>query len=152
MDGVLLIKKNKIRVLIVLADYYKDITDNLVSGAIEILEKEKIIYKIIKVPGALEIAQTIKFFHESKSESFDGFVALGCVIKGDTYHFEIVSNESARALSNLSINFSIPISNGILTTFNRHQALDRSKINKLNKGREAALACLSMIKIKNKIN
>ena len=74
------------------------------------------------------------------------------MIRGETYHFEIVSNESARSLSYLSIHFSIPIANGILTTFDKKQALERSDKNKLNKGKESALACLSMIKIRQKLN
>ena len=121
-------------------------------GAQEVFNKEKINYIIVRVPGALEIAQTIKFYFDSKLETYDGFLALGCVIKGDTYHFEIVSNESARSLSYLSIHFSIPIANGILTTFDKKQALERSDKNKLNKGKESALACLSMIKIRKKLN
>tara|TARA_B100001741_G_scaffold117927_1_gene97290 strand:- start:1259 stop:1702 length:444 start_codon:yes stop_codon:yes gene_type:complete len=147
-----LINEKKIKVLIVLADFYKNISNNLLCGAQEVFKKEKINYNIIRVPGALEIAQTIKFYFDSKLENYDGFLALGCVIKGDTYHFEIVSNESARSLSYLSIHFSIPIANGILTTFDKKQALERSDKNKLNKGKESALACLSMIKIRQKLN
>ena len=78
-------------------------------------------------------------------------MALGCVIRGETYHFEIVANESSRALTNLSINYSIPIGNGILTVLNKDQAIIRSDPNQLNKGADAALACLSLINIKNSI-
>ena len=149
--GAQLINNKKIKVLIVLADFYKDISNNLLSGSSEFFKREKVSFDIIRVPGALEIAQTIKFFYETKEIKYDGFLALGCVIKGDTYHFEVVANESARALSNLSIQFSIPIANGILTTYNKSQAIKRSESDMLNKGKESALACLSLIKIKQKL-
>ena len=141
-----------VKVLIIVADFYKDISNNLLFGASEFFKREKISFDVVTVPGALEIAQTIKFFYEKKEKQYDGFLALGCVIKGDTYHFEIVANESARSLSNLSIQFSIPIANGILTTYNKNQAIKRSESNVLNKGKESALACLSLIKIKQNLN
>ena len=137
----------RIKVLIVLADFYKEISKNLLDSVCEFFKKQNVEYDYVFVPGALEIAPTIKFNHDGKN-NYDGYVALGCVIKGETYHFEIVANESARALCTLSLNYSIPIGNGILTTYNKEQALVRSKASKLNKGKEAALACLSMIKIK----
>ena len=86
-----------------------------------------------------------------KTPFFDGFVALGCVIKGETYHFEIVAKESSRAITDLSINYSIPIGNGILTVSDKDQAIIRSDPKQLNKGADAALACLSLINIKNNI-
>ena len=104
----------KIKVLIVIADFYKDISNNLLDGAINFFNSNKIDFDVVRVPGALEISQTIKFYHESDI-NYDGYLALGCVIKGETYHFELVSNESASSLSKLSIQFSIPIGNGILT-------------------------------------
>ena len=145
--------KNK-KVLLVCSPYYKEITQNLVNGALEVLKLHCVQYKIIHVPGALEIAPSIKFFSEKSSQNifFDGFIALGCIIRGETYHFEIVSNESARALSNLSITHSMPIGNGILTVENKAQAIERSDPAKLNKGAGAALACLSLINHKNNIS
>ena len=145
-----MIKKKK--VLLVCSPYYKDITDNLVSGAVDILKSKSVDYKIINVPGALEVAPAIKLVLDKSITKplFDGYVALGCVIKGETYHFEIVANESARALTNLSLNHSIPIGNGILTVSNKEQAMKRSDPSQLNKGAGAALACLSLINIKNK--
>ena len=106
------------------------------------------------MPGALEIAPAIKLISDKslKKPIFDGYLALGCVIKGETYHFEIVANESSRALTDLSINYSIPIGNGILTVSNKDQAIKRSDPNQLNKGAGAALACLSLINIKNSID
>ena len=128
------------------------ITDNLIKE-LEILKSNSIDYEILYVPGALEIAPAIKLILDKsdKKSFFDGFVALGCIIKGETYHFEIVANESSRAITNLSVNNSIPIGNGILTVLNQDQAVKRSDPLKLNKGADAALACLSLIKIKDNI-
>ena len=145
--------KNR-KVLLVCSPYYKKITQNLLDGAIEVLKSNSVKYKIIDVPGALEIAPSIKIFSEklSQNDSFDGFIALGCIIRGETYHFEIVSNESARALTELSVRFSLLIGNGILTVENKDQAIERSDPTKLNKGAGAALACLSLINHKNNIS
>ena len=145
--------KNK-KVLLVCSPYYKKITQNLLDGAIEVLKSNSVKYKIIDVPGALEIAPSIKIFSEklSQNDFFDGFIALGCIIRGETYHFEIVSNESARALTELSVRYSLPIGNGILTVENKDQAIERSDPTKLNKGAGAALACLSLINHKNNIS
>ena len=99
---------NEKKVLLVCSPYYKDITNNLVNGATSILKSNSIDFKILYVPGALEIAPAIKLVLDKSLQKplFDGFVALGCVIRGETYHFEIVANESARALTNLSLNYS----------------------------------------------
>ena len=147
-----MIDKNKI--LLVCSPYYKDIASNLIKGASDLLESKSVDYKILNVPGALEVAPAIKFILDKslKNQLYDGYVALGCVIKGETYHFEIVANESSRALIDLSINYSIPIGNGILTVSNKDQAIRRSDPNQLNKGAGAALACLSLINIKNSIS
>ena len=142
------LKKN---ILLVCSPYYKEITDNLILGATEVLASKSINYKILYVPGALEITPAIKLAYEKSKENpyFDGFIALGCVIRGETYHFEIVSNVSARSLCDLSIKYSLPIGNGILTVENKNQALTRSDPKKLNKGAGAAFACLSLIDIKS---
>ena len=142
------------KVLLVCSPYYNDITQNLMKGAINVLRSNSVEYKIINVPGALEIAPSIKIYSEKSSKDilFDGFIALGCIIRGETYHFEIVSNESARALSELSITYSLPIGNGILTVENKEQAIKRSDPLRLNKGAGAALACLSLINHKNNIS
>ena len=144
----------KKKVLLVCSPYYKDITSNLVKGASDLLEANSVDYKILYVPGALEIAPAIKLVLDKYIQNpfFDGYVALGCVIKGETYHFEIVANESSRAITNLSINYSIPIGNGILTVSDKDQAIKRSDPNQMNKGAGAALACLSLINIKNSID
>ena len=141
------------KILLVCSPYYKDVTNNLIKGASDLLKSNSVDYNILNVPGALEVAPAIKLVLDKskKNPVFDGFVALGCVIKGETYHFEIVANESSRALTNLSINYSIPIGNGILTVSNKDQAIRRSDPNQLNKGADAALACLSLINIKNNV-
>ena len=143
----------KKKILLVCSPYYTDITNNLIKGASELLKSKSVDYEILNVPGALEVAPAIKLILDKSQQKpiFDGFVALGCVIRGETYHFEIVANESSRALTNLSINYSIPIGNGILTVLNKDQAIIRSDPNQLNKGADAALACLSLINIKNSI-
>ena len=137
----------KIKILIVSANFYKDISKNLLNGATNFFKQENIDFDHVIVPGALEISQTIKFYHDS-NKHYDGYLALGCVIRGETYHFELVSNESARSLTDLSIKYSIPIGNGILTTYNKEQALVRSDPLKLNKAKEAAFACLEMVNLK----
>ena len=143
----------KKKILLVCSPYYKDITDNLIIGASDLLKSKAIDYEILNVPGALEIAPAIKLISDKSQNKqlFDGFVALGCIIRGETYHFEIVANESSRALTYLSINYSIPIGNGILTVSNKDQAITRSDPNLLNKGAGAVKACLSLIDIRNSI-
>ena len=142
---------DKLNVLLVCSPYYKIITESLIKGASEVLNSKSVNFDIIYVPGALEIAPAIKLISTKKNKikSFDGFIALGCVIRGETYHFEIVANESARCLCELAIKDLLPIGNGILTVENEKQAFDRADPKKLNKGAGAALACLSLIEIKN---
>ena len=145
---------NKKKVLLVCSPYYQNITNNLIEGAIKVLKSYSVEYKILNVPGALEIAPAIKLVIDKsiKKPLFDGFVALGCIIRGETYHFEIVANESSRALTDLSLNYSIPIGNGILTVSNLDQAIKRSDPLQSDKGADAAMACISLINIKNDIN
>ena len=144
---------NKQKILIVCSPYYKDITSNLIKGASDFLKSKSVDYRVLNVPGALEIAPAIKLISDKsvKKPIFDGYLALGCVIRGETYHFEIVANESSRGLTDLSVNYSIPIGNGILTVSNKEQAIIRSDPNQLNKGAGAAQACLSLINIKKSI-
>ena len=146
------IKYKKGKVLIIVADYYKDISEGLIKGATEYLDsrldKEVFVgkgidceYHIQKVPGAFEIP----FFIDLNKDLFDGFIALGCIIRGETYHFEVISNEVTRKLMDLSIDIEKPIGFGILTCENIKQALERSDPNKGNKGAEAAKACVSLM-------
>ena len=136
------------KVLIIISKYYKDISENLLKSAEKLLKNKSIIYDIIEVPGALEIPQALNFngnLSKNKIFDYEGFIALGCIIKGETYHFEIVSNETNRALMDTALKFSYPLGNGIITAYNYDQALKRS----FDKGREAASACYALMKIKN---
>ncbi len=133
-------------ILIVAANFYQDIAYELVRGASEVLQENKRTYRVAVVPGALEIPPVISMAIESRE--FIGYIALGCVIRGETYHFEIVSQESARGLMDLSLAFQVPIANGILTVENEQQAWERAKITGKNKGGAAASACLELLKLK----
>ena len=137
-------------ICIIVSDYYKKISNGLELGAIKFCDQNSIIYKKFYVPGALEIGPAIKIISETK-HNFDGFVALGCVIKGETSHFDIVINESARAITNLSLDYSLIIGNGILTVENEQQAIERSNNNENNKGYHAVLAASKLIDLKDNI-
>ena len=137
-------------ICIVISDYYKKISNGLELGATKFCDQKSIIYEKFYVPGALEIGPAIKFISESK-HNFDGFVALGCVIRGETSHFDIVINESARAITNLSLDYSLIIGNGILTVENKEQAIERSNNDENNKGYHAALASSKLIDLKGNI-
>ncbi|MBU6444639.1 MAG: 6,7-dimethyl-8-ribityllumazine synthase [Alphaproteobacteria bacterium] len=135
-------------VLIVEARYYAHISDLLLDGATAALEKAGAQFERLAVPGALEIPAAIAFAAragEGAGKNFDGFVALGCVIRGETYHFEIVAGESARGLTDLGIDHGLCIGNGILTVETEEQALRRADRTGLDKGGDAARACLSLI-------
>ncbi len=137
------------KILLVDADFYKDIADELVRGAIRQLQEKNLKYDRVSVPGALEIPPAIATISQEKSISrYVGYVALGCVIRGETSHYDIVSSESARGLMNLSIEKGLAIGNGILTVDNADQAWTRASISKKNKGRDAVLACLSIVRLK----
>lgn len=133
--------------LIVEARFYDDISDALLKGAIDALEEVDASYDVVTVPGALEIPAAIVFAEKSEKK-YDGYIALGCVIRGETYHFEIVANESCRGLSDLSVHKKLAIGNGILTVENDDQAWERAKSDKKNKGGFAAKAALCMIELK----
>ena len=130
--------------LIVEARFYDDIADALMRGARAVLDEAGCEYDSITVPGALEIPAAIAMALDASG--YDGVVALGCVVRGDTYHFEVVSNESARGLTELSLR-GIALGNGILTVNTEAQA--RARSGKLtNKGADAARAALVMAKLK----
>jgi len=128
----------KKKVLIVASNYYKKITLSLIKGALDKLPIEKKNIEIIKVPGTFEIPVIIS----KNLKKFDAFIALGCVIKGETPHFDFICNSTFISLINLSTNSKKPIGNGIITSLNMKQAIKRSLI----KGREAANAILEVIK------
>jgi len=136
--------KNNLKVKVIVADYYKEITDSLTLSAISLLKKNKIKYEIIKVPGVYEIPQMIKWCINSKGPNL--FIALGCVIKGQTYHFEVISDSVGYSLLDLvNSNPKTLITNGIINANNKNQALKRSKLDNKNKGQEAASALIRMI-------
>lgn len=135
------------RVLVVEARFYPDISDALYEGAVKVLTGAGVTTERVAVPGALEIPGAIR----QAASRYDGFVALGCVIRGETYHFEIVSNESARGLMDLTVRDGLCIGNGILTVENEEQALVRAAPDRGNKGGDAANACLALIQLKSRI-
>ena len=141
------------KVLIVSSNYYRDISNNLINGAKDYLKDFSTIeFEHSYVPGCFEIPYIIN----ANNEYYEGFIALGCIIKGETYHFELISNEVTRKIMDLSVNHKKPIGFGILTCENLDQAIQRSDPKHGNKGKEAALACVRLINenksIKNKLN
>ena len=147
-------KRNALRMLIVEARFYEAISDALLAGAVRVLDEAGATYDRIAVPGALEVPAAIAMAVDAaqrKRAPYDGVVALGCVIQGETYHFELVSNESARGLMDLSVSRQLPIGNGILTVDNEGQALARSTADGRNKGGSAARAALTMVALKRKL-
>ncbi|HTH29304.1 MAG TPA: 6,7-dimethyl-8-ribityllumazine synthase [Sphingobium sp.] len=130
--------------LIVEARWYDHLNDMLIAGAKAALDEAGHKYELLTVPGSLEIPAAVAMAAETGR--FDGFVAIGVVIRGETYHFEVVSNESARGLMALSLD-GIVIGNGILTVENEAQALDRADPARKNKGGEAAAAAIRMLEI-----
>lgn len=128
--------------LIVEARFYDHLNDMLVAGAKAALEAEGHAVDVLTVPGALEIPGAISL--AADSERYDGFVAVGVVIRGETYHFEIVAGESARGIMALTMD-GIAIGNGIITVENEEQALERADPSKKDKGGEAAKAALALL-------
>jgi len=136
-----------VKVLIVVAPYYKDIADQLVAGAIAALEASGAGHDVVEVPGALEVPGAIALAH--RLSNFDGYVALGCVIRGETTHYDTVCNDSSRALTLLGLQ-GCAIGNGILTVENRTQAEVRAEAEGQNKGGGAAEAALHLIALARK--
>jgi len=133
------------KVLLIEARFYEDISDALAAGAIAALEAAGASYERITVPGALEIPGVIRM----ALTRYDAFVALGCVIRGETTHYDIVSGESARGIMDLTIQHNVAIGNGIITVEDEDQAWARAKMDDLDKGGGAARAALRMLEIKN---
>ena len=143
------------RVLIVEARFYDDIADALLQGASAVLSKAGVMFDRLTVPGSLEVPAAIAIAVEAaerQRKPYDGVVALGCVIRGDTIHFEIVSMESARALMDLAVARGLPLGNGIITVDNESQAWARARPEEGNKGGDAARAALAMIRLKRRVN
>jgi len=136
------------RFLIVEARFYAHLNDLMLEGARAALEEAGHSHETITVPGALEIPAAVALAAETAR--YDGFVALGVVIRGETYHFEVVSNESARALMALTLD-GLPIGNGILTVEDEAQALARARPTEKNKGGEAAKAAIAMFELRSRL-
>jgi 6,7-dimethyl-8-ribityllumazine synthase len=134
------------KILIVEARFYPPISDALYDGAAQALDVGGAMTERLEVPGALEIPAAIRF----ASNRYDGFVALGCVIRGETYHFEVVANESAHGLMQLGLSLGLCIGNGILTVEDEKQAFRRARREELDKGGDAARACLALIAAKTR--
>jgi 6,7-dimethyl-8-ribityllumazine synthase len=147
-------KREILRMLIVEARYYEPIAEKLLAGATEVLQQAGVEIERVTVPGALEIPPAIAMAVEAakaKRKPFDGVVALGCVIQGETYHFDLVSNESARGLMDIGLQRQLPIGNGILTVDNEAQAYARLGGNRGHKGAEAARAALALVALQQSL-
>lgn len=138
-------------ILIIEARYYEEISDALLDGAITALQKAGATITKLTVPGALEIPHAIAYA-ESGPQTYDGYVALGCVIRGETTHYDYVCEESARALMDLAVSKSLAIGNGIITVENEDQAWARAKPAKKDKGGFAANAVIKMISVRKALS
>tara|TARA_B100001013_G_C24411443_1_gene364088 strand:+ start:182 stop:664 length:483 start_codon:yes stop_codon:yes gene_type:complete len=135
------------KILIISAKYYEDIVNNLEKQALNYLKKfNDVNVNLFTISGAFEIPHIIN----RAQENFDGFIALGCIIRGETYHFELIATQVARKIMDLSVNIKKPIGFGIIACDNMDQAIARSNIDKKNKGEEAAKACYELIPNKEK--
>ena len=140
--------------LIVEARFYDDIQDALLEGAVAELKAAGVTHDVITVPGALEIPAAIAIAVDAAEKSgkpYDAAIALGCVIKGETIHFEIVSMESSRGLMDIAVAEKFPIGNGIITVNTEAQAWARARASELNKGGDAAREALAMLRIKRRL-
>jgi 6,7-dimethyl-8-ribityllumazine synthase len=146
--------KDPIHILIIEGRYYNHLADALLDGVERTLKEAGATFEVVTAPGALEIPQVLAVaieegaFDEGGTKPFHGAIALGCVIRGETTHYDIVAGESARALMDLATQYALPVGNGILTVENEAQALARASVNGKNKGREAADACLAVLRAK----
>ena len=138
------------RILIVEARYYDDIGNLLMAGAHAAVEAAGATCTVLSMPGALEIPAAMAIAVDQAAAAgrpYDGVVALGCIIRGETYHFEIVSNESARALMELSVSRKLPLGNGILTVEDENQAIVRADPGEGDKGGDAVRAALTLVSL-----
>ena len=144
-----------VRMLLVEARFYDDIADALLEGATRALDAAGAVYDQVTVPGSLEVPPAITIAldaAEAAGKPYEGAVALGCVIRGDTIHFEIVSMESARAIMDLSIARRVPIGNGIVTVDTDAQAWMRARVEEADKGGDAARAALALVALKRRLS
>lgn len=142
------------RILVVEARFYDDIADAMLAGAKRALDEAGAKWDRLTVPGSLEIPAAIAIAVEAaerRGQPYEGAVALGCVIRGDTIHFEIVSHESARALMDFAVAKRFPVGNGILTVDTEQQAWVRARIEEADKGGDAVRAALTMVRLKRRV-
>ena len=144
-------------VMLIEARFYPEITDELVRGAVAALGESGATYERFAVPGAFEIPAAIQMAVRARSFStltrrFDGYVTLGCVMRGETTHYDYVCQESARALQDLALRYTLALGYGILTVDNESQAWERARVDRRDKGGHAARTCLQMIDLKRHFN
>lgn len=142
-------------IMIVEARFYEPLADELMRGAIAALEEAGATYERFAVPGTFEIPAAIQYAVRSLDFSpgrrrFDGYVALGCVIRGETTHYDHICEEVSRALQDLAVHYSLALGFGVLTVENEAQAWERAKVDRRNKGGDAARACLAMVELKRR--
>jgi 6,7-dimethyl-8-ribityllumazine synthase len=143
------------RLLVVEARFYEGISTALLTGALQAIDQAKACADVISVPGALEIAVAMAIALDAAAARrcpYEGAVALGCIIRGETYHFEIVANESAHALMALAVARKLPFGNAVLTVENEAQATARAAVSGGDKGGEAARAAISLIALQRRLN
>jgi 6,7-dimethyl-8-ribityllumazine synthase len=143
------------RILIVEARFYDGIADALLAGASRALTEAGAVFERVSVPGSLEVAPAIAIALDAAERAgapYEGVVALGCVLRGETLHFEIVAQESARALLDLSVARRLPIGNGIVTVDSEAQAWARARPDQADKGGDAARAALSLVRLKRRLD
>ena len=139
-------------ILMITAPYYQHIVEELERGAVETMNEFGATYEKVPVGGAFEMPAAVMLAASRRDggKLFDGFVTLGCVIRGETSHYDLICQETARGLMDLSVNRGLAVGFGLLTVENEAQALARARVDQKNKGREATLACLGMIAMKRR--
>jgi len=142
-----------IHILIIEARYYPDISDELLSGATAALHAAGATFDRVEVPGVFEIPAAIRMAIAASDPApkYDGYLVLGCVIRGETTHYDIVANESSRALQTLACEFVLALGFGVLTVENEAQAWARARVAEMNKGGEPARACVAMIDLNRRL-
>lgn len=148
------VEPTRAHVLVVEARFYDHIADALLTGARDHLDAAGATYEVFTVPGALELPATIAILVDAaaaRGNPYDAAVALGCVIRGETTHYEIVSEQSARGLMDLSVTLRLPLGNGVLTVEDEAQALARALPHQMDKGGGAAEAALVMVRLKRRM-
>jgi len=138
-------------ILIIEARFYQDIADELFRGAEKALLDSGASFDRVTVPGVLEIPAALAMAIKGRKKTYDGFLALGCVIRGETTHYDIVANQSAQALMDLAVKHELAVGNGIQTVENDAQAWARAKVDDKDKGGAAARAALAMVALKREL-